>query len=129
MAENDAGGRRVTPGISRGSTSCRRRPTRSTRRREIESPKSCRPNRGRPDNPLFQINNWIEKIPRDPEPARRRSTRSTRSSPDRALCAKLRGLKPNLLAVDYYEQGDVFGVANVLNGLEPDAEMEVRTTG
>lgn len=43
------------------------------------------------------------------------------------LCERIRGLAPNLLAVDYYDRGNVFGVANVLNGLAADAEPAVRT--
>ncbi len=29
----------------------------------------------------------------------------------------MRGLLPNLLAVDFYREGDVFGVADTLNGV------------
>ena len=32
-------------------------------------------------------------------------------------CQRIRGLLPNLLAVDFYREGDVFGVADTLNGL------------
>ena len=31
---------------------------------------------------------------------------------------KLRGMLPNILAVNFYRRGDVFGVANTLNGLD-----------
>ena len=33
-----------------------------------------------------------------------------------------------MLAVDYYNEGDVIGVANVLNGIAADATPSVRTT-
>ena len=33
-----------------------------------------------------------------------------------------------MLAVDYYNEGDVVGVAKVLNGIPADQEPEVRTT-
>ena len=32
-----------------------------------------------------------------------------------------------MLAVDYYDQGNVFGVANLLNGLAENAEPTTRT--
>ena len=41
----------------------------------------------------------------------------------------MRGLEPNIIAVDYYNEGDVIGVAKVLNGIAADAEPSVRTTG
>ena len=45
------------------------------------------------------------------------------------ICARVRGLEPNIIAVDYYNEGDVVGVAKELNGIPADAEPEVRTTG
>ena len=93
----------------------------------ITGPKSCRPNRGEPENPLFQMNNWIEKVPRDPQ------LQGVINAHDVLLkraetCEQVRGLKPNVLAVDYYNEGDVVGVAKVLNGIPADQEPEVRTT-
>jgi hypothetical protein len=40
-----------------------------------------------------------------------------------------RGLLPNLLAVDFYDEGDEFEVARKLNRLSRDAEPQVRETG
>jgi hypothetical protein len=34
-------------------------------------------------------------------------------------CQRQRGLLPNLVAVDFYRRGDVFGVVNTLNGVSP----------
>jgi hypothetical protein len=95
--------------------------------KEIESPQSCQPNRGSPSNPLFQINSWIEKIPRDPDLAARIDSRKALLQRART-CTRLRGLKPNLIAVDFYDRGDVLGVADRLNGLPADAEPSVRTS-
>ena len=94
---------------------------------EISGPKSCRPNRGEPDNPLFQMNNWIEKVPRDPVLQGEINAHDVLL--ERAeTCRQVRGLKPNVLAVDYYNEGDVVGVAKELNGIPADQEPEVRTT-
>jgi hypothetical protein len=34
-------------------------------------------------------------------------------------CQRLRGRLPNLVAVNFYLEGDVFGVVDTLNGVEP----------
>ncbi len=94
---------------------------------EITGPASCRENRGDPDNPLFQINNWIERIPRDPALQGKINAADVLGKRAR-VCARVRGLRPNIIAVDYYNEGDVLGVANVLNGIPADAEPSVRTT-
>ena len=95
---------------------------------QITGPVSCRENRGDPDNPLFQINNWIEKVPRDPGLQAKVNALDVLEQRAR-VCARVRGLEPNIIAVDYYNEGDVVGVANELNGIPADAEPEVRTTG
>jgi hypothetical protein len=94
--------------------------------KELAKAASCNPNRGTPDSPTFQINNWVEKIPRDPDLAREVNEYDTLLERAR-LCEKRRGLLPNIIAVDFYDQGDLFGVANELNGLDRDAEATVRT--
>ena len=40
-----------------------------------------------------------------------------------------RGLLPNLVAVDFYDEGDIFEASRKLNGLPRDAEPKVRETG
>ena len=94
---------------------------------EISGPKSCRPNRGNPDNPLLQMNNWIEKVPRDPQLQGEINARDVLLERAR-VCRRVRSMKPNVLAVDYYNEGDVIGVANALNGIAADATPSVRTT-
>ncbi len=94
---------------------------------DITGPRSCRPNRGGPNNPLFQLNNWIEKVPRDPMLQGKINSRDVLLK--RAeTCKRVRGLGPNLIAVDYYNEGDVVGVAKALNGIPADQEPTVRTT-
>jgi hypothetical protein len=94
---------------------------------QITGAHSCRENRGDPDNPLFQINNWIETVPRDP--ALQGKVNSLDVLGKRArVCERVRGMNPNIIAVDYYNEGDVLGVANELNGIPADAEPSVRTT-
>ena len=73
------------------------------------------------------MNNWIEKVPRDPQLQGEINARDVLLRRAR-VCRRVRGLKPNVLAVDYYNEGDVIGVANVLNGIAADATPSVRTT-
>jgi len=92
----------------------------------ITGRQSCRENRGHPDNPLFQINNWIEKVPRDPGLQGEINAFDVLGE-RAATCRRVRGMDPNLIAVDYYNEGDVIGVAKALNGIPADEEPEVRT--
>ncbi len=95
---------------------------------ELEAPSSCDRNRGSAANPLFQLNHWIEAMPRSPKTAAR--VNSFDFLFGRAEeCADLRDLMPNWLAVDFWEEGDLFGVAQELNGLGRDAVPEYTETG
>lgn len=94
---------------------------------EIAAAAGCRPNRGHDNNPLLQINNWIEKVPRSPALAGRVNSFETLLTRAR-LCERRRGMLPNLIAVDHYDQGDLFEVVNELNGLQRRAEPQVRST-
>jgi hypothetical protein len=95
---------------------------------ELTGPRSCRPNRGDVHSPLFQINHWVEKLPRSP------STAEQVNAFDFALkrarrCASERQLAPSWVAVDYHNKGEVVGVVRVLNQLPRDTEPNYRTTG
>jgi hypothetical protein len=78
---------------------------------------SCAPNRGQPSNSLFLINNWIGTDP-TPKPTNAAKVNAHDFLLSRARrCERRRGQLPNVLNVDFYEEGDVFGVADTLNGL------------
>ena len=80
-------------------------------------PESCRPMRGRKSNPLFLLNHWVETAPA-PRPSNAKVVNSSKRLLERAqACAKERGLKPNLVAVDFYATGDLEGVVDELNGV------------
>lgn len=77
---------------------------------------NCRPNRGNKDNPLFLLNNWIDKL--TPSPADAEKVNSYDFLLKRARrCEKERGHIPNLVAVNFSEKGDVLGVVDTLNGV------------
>jgi hypothetical protein len=77
---------------------------------------SCEPNRGPADAPLFLINHWI-----DTSPAPKPSNAAKVNAHDALLarvheCERDRDLLANLIAVDFYREGDLFGVVKELNG-------------
>ena len=80
---------------------------------------SCVPNRGPASGaPLFLLNHWIST---DPIPLERDATtvNAYGSLLRRAQeCQRIRGHLPNLVAVNFYKQGDLFRVVNTLNGLD-----------
>jgi hypothetical protein len=78
---------------------------------------SCVENRGDPNAPLFLMNHWVQRI----APDRADSVRVNRLDVlvDRARqCERERGLRPNYLAVNFYDIGDVVAAADVLNGVD-----------
>jgi hypothetical protein len=78
---------------------------------------SCKDNRGPAGAPLFLVNNWVttDPVPR-PSNAAEVNAYDTLLARARA-CRRLRGHLPNLIAVDFYRRGDLFRVANTLNGV------------
>jgi len=89
--------------------------------------KSCEPNRGT-DGPLFQLNHWVEKVPRSPDLGAQVNSYEFLLRRARQ-CDRRRDLLANLIAVDFYDEGDVFEAARKLNRLSPDAKPKVRETG
>ena len=82
---------------------------------ELERPASCDPERGQPGNPLFLLNHWIDTSPA-PRVTLARKANSRRVLLGRARrCGSLRKALPNLVAVDLYREGDLFGVVRELN--------------
>ncbi len=78
---------------------------------------SCRPNRGGRTGPLFLMNHWVGTDPL-PKPSNARKVNAPAVLVARAReCERVRGKLPNLLAVDFYGEGDVFAAARELNDL------------
>jgi hypothetical protein len=79
--------------------------------------KTCEPNRGSPNNPLFLLNHWIDTSPA-PKPSNAAKVNEYQALLARAReCERRRGRIPNLIAVDFYATGDLFQVVEKLNGL------------
>lgn len=77
---------------------------------------SCRPNRGDVNNSLFLVNDWINTDPK-PLPATARAVNGYNFLLGRARdCEQERALVPNLVAVDFYREGNLLDVVRTLNG-------------
>jgi hypothetical protein len=78
---------------------------------------SCQPNRGQEGAPLFLINHWVST---DPVPRPSDAAKVNAYGPLLARareCEKVRHHLPNLLAVNFYERGDLLRVVDALNGV------------
>jgi hypothetical protein len=78
----------------------------------LSQPRSCRPNRGIVDGPVFQLNHWVT-------PASRRGSEQANATEvlRRRVrrCAVERGRPSTLVAVDFAEHGDLLRVVRDLN--------------
>ena len=78
-------------------------------------PASCAANRGPRSAPLFLINHWIDTSPA-PKPSNAAKVNTRRALLDRVhACERKRGLLANFLSIDFYREGDLFGVIDELN--------------
>lgn len=81
-------------------------------------PATCVPNRGTDDAPLFLINHWVNTDP-TPRPSDAAKVNRRDVLVGRAReCDRIRDRHPTLLAVDFTQEGDLYGAADVLNGVE-----------
>ena len=119
MAENDNGGLSWYPLAYRDIL--QETPYRFTSVAQLTDPaqveNSCRPNRGPASAPLFLVNNWVDTSPL-PQASNAAVVNGYSALLRRAqTCQRIRHRLPNLVAVDFYKRGDVFGVVRTLNGL------------
>jgi hypothetical protein len=78
---------------------------------------SCEPNRGPATAPLFLVNHWVSTDP-VPRPSDAGKVNAFDPLLGRARdCARLRKRTANLLAVNFYREGDLFRVVDTLNGV------------
>jgi hypothetical protein len=82
---------------------------------EEDLPRTCRPNRGPGGAPLFLINHWVSTDP-TPRPSDARNVNAYEPLLRRAKrCRQQRERLPNLLAVNFYREGDLLRVVDELN--------------
>jgi hypothetical protein len=115
MAEEDSGGGEY-PWYHDGFALAQETPYTFASPAELEAKGSCAPNRGGTEPELFQLNHWVEKVPRSP------ATAAVVNDPEFLVsrareCERIRDRVPNIVAVDYYDQGDVVEASQILNGI------------
>jgi hypothetical protein len=87
---------------------------------------SWKPNRGGDAASLFLINHWIETAPAS-LPSNAEIVNAYDFLLKRAQECQQRGRLPNVIAVDFYDTGDVVDVARTLNGIKaPLSEAEAK---
>jgi hypothetical protein len=79
---------------------------------------SCNFARGDENSPIFMLNRWVDRFPPPLTDNRRASQREALLGYARR-CQRRRGLLPGLIAVDFYDQGNIVDVARELNRLPP----------
>jgi hypothetical protein len=127
MAEVDSGGGAI-PWYHQGFELAMETPYTFHSADELESPASCVKNRGGVGKPLFQLNHWVEKLPRSPSTAEKVNDFDFLVRRARRCEALRGGALPNIVAVDYYNKGDVVDAAAAINGLSAEAEPQYRET-
>lgn len=83
---------------------------------------TCTPGRGEPGSPLFLMNHWINERPPYPARALAVNTRDLIVGRARDCAEDWGGQVPNIVAVDFYDTGDLFAAVAELNGLPEDEE-------
>jgi hypothetical protein len=78
---------------------------------------SCARNRGPADASLLLVNHWLSNYSSRVSDAERVNARDV-LLPRLLRCRDERGLLPAYVAVDNYDRGDLFGVVDVLNGVD-----------
>lgn len=85
---------------------------------------SCRPNRGGTEGRLFLVNHWIDMAPA-PKPSNAAIVNAYDFFLKRVReCAHMRGQLPNVVAVDFYQTGDLLRVVDELNGVGASGSKE-----
>ncbi len=79
---------------------------------------SCDPNRGTPGSGLLLVNHWISTDADLPDADAAAASNAHDALLDRAQsCAAAWDHPVNLLAVDFYDEGDLFAVVDAMNGV------------
>jgi hypothetical protein len=82
---------------------------------QLAAPSSCDEQRGSAENPMFLVNHWVDTPP-NPRPSIARRVNAFDFLWKRVQrCKRERERFPNMIAVDFYRQGDLFRVVDRLN--------------
>lgn len=81
---------------------------------ELAAPDSCLQNRGGDAGSLLLVNHWVDTSPAPRRTIAREVNARAFLSERLNRCQSERGLLPNIVAVDFYRDGDVFGTVEAL---------------
>jgi hypothetical protein len=112
LAENRAGG---APWIHHQPAVMQETPYLFRSVEALEAPASCEPNRGGTTGSLLLVNHWVDTPPAARVTIARRVNAHDFLASRVARCRERRGMLPNLIAVDFYRQGDAARVVDELN--------------
>jgi hypothetical protein len=114
LAEEHAGG---APWIHHQPVVMQETPFHFTSAAQLAAPASCKPNRGGTEGSLLLVNHWVDTSPA-PRPTNAREV-NARAFLTRRLdtCRSMRHKLPNVVAVDFYRQGDPLATVDALNGV------------
>jgi hypothetical protein len=112
FAENQAGG---APWIHHQPAVVQETPFRFRTVEELEAPASCEPNRGGTAGSLLLVNHWVDTAPAPRVTIARRVNAHDFLADRVSRCRARRHMLPNLVAVDFYRQGDAARVVDELN--------------
>jgi hypothetical protein len=82
---------------------------------ELAAPASCEPNRGGTAGSLLLVNHWVDTSPAPRVSIARRVNAEAFLAGRLERCRRTRGMLPNIVAVDFYREGDAAGVVDRLN--------------
>jgi hypothetical protein len=112
LAENRAGG---APWIHHQPAVMQETPYLFRTVEALEAPTSCEPNRGGTAGSLLLVNHWVDTPPAPRVTIARRVNAHDFIASRVARCRQTRGMLPNLVAVDFYREGDAAQVVDELN--------------
>jgi hypothetical protein len=81
----------------------------------LEAPTTCEPNRGGTAGSLLLVNHWVDTPPAPRVTIARRVNAYDFLEPRVSRCRRQRGMLPNLIAVDFFREGDAARVVDELN--------------
>jgi hypothetical protein len=105
LAENDASG---APWMHEQAEVAQETPYRFDSAAELAAPTTCEPNRGGTAGSLLLVNHWVDTSPAPRKTIAREVNAPDFLGPRLERCSAERHMVANIVAVDFYRQGNVF---------------------
>jgi hypothetical protein len=112
LIENDAS---AEPWMHKQAEVAQETPYRFNSAAELAAPTTCEPNRGGTAGSLLLVNHWVDTSPAPRKTIAREVNAPAFLRSRLERCEKERGLLPNIVAVDFYRQGNVLATVKDLN--------------